>query len=150
MPAHWSLSVLNVRDTFKDAFRSPLIIHTAWIINNNSHWSFSFTTPPFLLVPHPSLSLSFSTTCSRPFFHYTHYSLLTVNPLCNISFFLFSPLFPFFMHHIILFPWQGLSVHNGLFLCCHWATSCVVVLWIPPYINILNKLTGKPCSTVVR
>lgn len=37
MPAHWSLAVLNVRDTFKDAFRSPLIIHTAWIINNISH-----------------------------------------------------------------------------------------------------------------
>lgn len=100
-PAHWSLSVLNVRDTFKDAFRSPLIIHTAWIINNNSHRA-------IIQLYHLSLSLplfplSLSTSCPRPFFSSTPYSLLKLLSLCDISFCLFGPLFQsFYVYHIFI------------------------------------------------
>lgn len=105
-PAHWSLSVLNVRDTFKDAFRSPLIIHTAWIINNNSHRAIIQLYHLSLSLSLIPLFLSLSTSCPRPFFPSTPYSLLKLLSLCDISFCLFGPLFqPFYVYHIfILFP----------------------------------------------
>lgn len=123
MPAHWSLSVLNVRDTFKDAFRSPLIIHTAWIINNNSHRaiiSFTTTTLSLSLSPIP-LFLSLSSSCPRPFFPCTPYSLLKLlHPV--ISLFAYSAHFssPFMcIISLSFFPWQG-TFWRGQSVLLHW------------------------------
>lgn len=156
-PAHWSLSVLNVRDTFKDAFRSPLIIHTAWIINNNSHRA-------IIQLYHHSLSLCLPSLSSSlyPLPALGHSSLLYLIPYLNsshsvISLFAYSAqFFSLFMCIISssFFPWQG-TFHEvgwcfynyGLWLIlphCRGTNCCVVSLWFP-LCNMLRllSLSGK-------
>lgn len=132
-PAHWSLSVLNVRDTFKDAFRSPLIIHTAWIINNNSNRAIIqlyhlFLSPSRSLIP-LFLSLFPLPALGHSFLpHLIPY--LNLLSLCDIPFCLCGPLFqPFYVYRIfILFP-----------LAWHFFTRSAGAFTVMDYLNMMDS-----------